>query len=645
MDILVEKLQRANWAYHNTATPSMTDDEYDRGLEELRRLSPAHPFLSVIGAAPAGQSILLPYPMASLDKVRFGEDMVARWMKRFTNDESKGYVVTEKLDGLSAMYVRQGRKESLYLRGDGVKGVCVSSCIKVIQGIPSSYADCIVRGELLLPIAATPAGSIGRSLVNGWVHKTLSASNTVPEELRSVHFVAYQLLEPARLTRQQQLTWLSSQGFKTPWTITHAADQITDATLFAVLEERRRTSIYPLDGIVVGTNTIPAKVGGGEAKNPADAMAFKAALDEQREETTVIGVEWNLSRQGNWIPRVQLEPVEIGGATIQWVSGHNAAAIQEGGIGPGARIILRRSGDVIPTIEKVLSPSPSGAAMPLSLTEGAWEWDATHVHAKRCEGTTEGAQEALTQALLHALQTLEVDGVGPGLVKKMVAAGITTLKALWTATPQSLTGPLGPTRSTQVLTSLRERVRVASPITLLIASNLLPRGVGERKLRPLAAINADPRAWTRRAVEGVAGWSSESLDSLFAVLPAALEWGVSSVGASSSPAASSASSASSASASSSASAPVSKEANHVARKGQAVFTGVRDKALEAQMTAAGWEIAPSVTSSTTIVIVADTGTGTGTGTGQPTGKPTGKVLAAKKKGIEICSLSDFRARV
>ena len=641
MDVLVEKLQRANWAYHNTAKPSMTDDEYDRGLEELRRLSPAHPFLSVIGAAPAGQSILLPYPMASLDKVRFGEDMVARWLKRFTGDDSKGYVVTEKLDGLSAMYVRQGRKESLYLRGDGVKGVCVSSCLKLIQGIPSSYADCIVRGELLLPIAATPAGSIGRSLVNGWVHKSLGD----PEDLRAVHFVAYQVLEPARLARQQQLTWLSSQGFKTPWTVTYPAAQITDATLLTVLEDRRRTSIYPLDGIVVGTNTIPAKAGGGEAKNPADAMAFKAALDEQREETTVIAVEWNLSRQGNWIPRVQLEPVEIGGATIQWVSGHNAAAIQEGGIGPGARIILRRSGDVIPTIEKVLSPSPSGAAMPLLGEKGAWEWDATHVHARRCEGVTEGAQEALAQALLHALQTLEVDGVGPGLVKKMVAAGITTLKALWVATPQSLAGPLGPTRSTQVLTSLRERRNAASPVTLLIASNLLPRGVGERKLRPLAAIHADPRMWTRRAMDGVAGWSSESLDSLFAVLPAALEWCESSVG----PASVAHSVASPANAHSVASPAnahsVAPRAQPVQRKGQAVFTGVRDKELEAQMTAAGWEIAPSVTSATTIVIVADAEKGTGQPTGKATGQPTGKVLAAQKKGIEICKLSDFRARV
>jgi NAD-dependent DNA ligase len=68
--------------------------------------------------------------------------------------------------------------------------------------------------------------------------------------------------------------------------------------------------------------------------------------------------------------------------------------------------------------------------------------------------------------------------------------------------------------------------------------------------------------------------------------------------------------------------------------GVAVFTGVRDKALEAAMTAAGWEIAPSVTNTTTVLIIAD-----------DDAKPSTKIAAAKKKGIEICKLSDFRSRV
>jgi NAD-dependent DNA ligase len=584
----------------------MTDDEYDRQFEELKRLSPAHPFLTVVGAPVAGEGTLLPYPMASLDKVRMGEGMLTRWLRRCTHES---FSVSEKLDGLSALYTRSAGKQSLYLRGDGVKGLCITGILGSIKGIPSAgFNDCIVRGELVLPLTSTPAGSIGRSLVNGWVHRNAK------EELKSVDFVAYQVLEPSNLTRQQQLTWLTSNGFKIPWS--QVLTNVSEDSLLRMLEDRKASGTYPLDGMVIGTNSIPFGSGGGEAKNPVDAVAFKAALDEQREETTVITVEWNLSRQGNWIPRIQIEPVEIGGANIQWLSGHNAAAITEGVIGPAARIIIRRSGDVIPTLEKVLLPSPSGALMP---TAGSWEWDAGHVHAKRVEGTAEGTQEALEQAILHALQVLEVDGIGPGLVKKMVAASFNSMSKVWNATADSLKDSLGPTRSVQFVQALRDAFKKATPMKLLIASNLLPRGVGERRLRPLFAIHDNPQRWQRRMFNSVAGWSSDSMDGLFAVLPAALEWCKSSFGGMPSTAP--------------ASAPAPAAAHSVAPQGIAVFTGVRDKELEAIAVAAGWEIADTITKATTVLIVPD---------GEI--KPSAKVQSAKAKGITICRLSDFRAR-
>ena len=603
---LVEKLQRASWAYYNTGRPIMTDDDYDRGLEELKRQSPAHPFLTVIGAPVEGEGTLLPYPMASLDKVRMGEGMLRRWLRRCSH---KSYSVSEKLDGLSALYTRSGGKQSLYLRGDGVKGLCITGILGSIKGIPSAgFNDCIVRGELVLPLTSTPAGSIGRSLVNGWVHRNAK------EELKSVDFVAYQVLEPSDLTRQQQLTWLTSNGFKIPWS--QVLEDVTEAALLKMLEDRKASGTYPLDGMVVGINCIPFGNGGGEAKNPVDAVAFKAALDEQREETNVITVEWNLSRQGNWIPRIQIEAVEIGGANIQWLSGHNAAAITEGVIGPGARIIVRRSGDVIPTLEKVLVPSPTGALMPVA---GSWEWDAGRVHAKRLEGTAEGTQEAIEQAILHALQVLEVDGIGPGLVKKMVAGGFNSMPKVWNATAESLKESLGPTRSVHFVQALREAFKKATPMKLLIASNLMPRGVGERRLRPLFAIHDNPQKWQRRMFNSVAGWSSDSMDGLFAVLPAALEWCKNSFGGMPAVA--------------HAPAPAVAHAPSVAPQGIAVFTGVRDKALEALAIQNGWEIADTITKATTVLIVPD---------GEI--KQSGKVQTARTKGITICRLSDFRSR-
>ena len=117
--ILVSLLTRANHAYRNTETLLMSDEEYDLKMDELRRLSPNHPFLSQIGAVPDGKGVKLPYMMASLDKILDGEGL-ERWKKRMN---ANSYVLSEKLDGISCLYY----KGKMYLRGDGVKGVDVSS--------------------------------------------------------------------------------------------------------------------------------------------------------------------------------------------------------------------------------------------------------------------------------------------------------------------------------------------------------------------------------------------------------------------------------------------------------------------------------------------------------------------------------------
>ena len=595
VDVLVEKLQRANWLYHNTDTLSMTDDEFDRGLEELRRLSPAHPFLSLVGAA-AEKGTLLPYVMGSLDKIRYGEGSLDRWKKRTA---VKSYVITDKLDGLSALYVCQGGRKSLYLRGDGVKGVCVSGLIDSL-GLPSG-GDFAVRGELVLPTAATPAGSIGRSLINGWVHRKATA------ELAAVHFVGYQVY--GSLGRKDQSAWLTANGFKKPWTRIVAAPGLTEELAKDILVTRRRDSEYPLDGIVIGADCIPATVGGGEARNPTDCIAFKASLDEQKETTTVIAVEWNASRQGCLIPRIQIEPVTIGGANIQWLSGHNAGLIHKNGIGPGARIIVRRSGDVIPTLDTVLTPVTA------SMPEGTWAWDENQTHAMATV-----AQESI----LHAFQTLGVESVGPGLCDKLVAAGLNTMALVWKASGARLGEIIGAGRGPALYENLRVCMAKATQMQLLIASNMLPRGVGERKLRLLYALAPDARNWNSSVSKGVAGWTEGTLNELLGALPAALAWSVPfAPGPVSAPGPVGA--ASPVGAATAALAPAPAPTKFV------VFTGVRDKELETAIVAHGWSTEDAVTKKTTVLVVADAEV-----------KETGKVKKAREAGIRILRISEFR---
>lgn len=621
MDItkLVEKLQRANWAYRNTDKLLMTDDEYDAGLDLLKKLSPSHPFLSIIGAPPYTGTVILPIPMGSLDKIRHGEGKLDKWKKRKEIINTSNFTITGKLDGISALFVSNGSNPQLYLRGDGMNGVCVTRIIPHIDMGNIPKMACILRGELVLPNASTPPKSIGRSLVNGWVHRSLDTTSPIPSELKLVQFVVYQVIEPSGLTRSQQIKWVNDEKMIAPPYTDVIASKLTEALAFEYHQSMKTSFKWPLDGIVIGTDTVPISIA-GEAKNPPDAIAYKAALDEQRAETTVIQVEWNISRQNLYIPRIQIEPVEIGGANIQWLSGYNAKTIRDHQIGPGARIIIRRSGDVIPILESVLQPCPAGASLPTS----PWTWDSNQVHAISPSQTI--SPELQSKALLHALQTLGVEGIGPGLVTKLVDAGYTTLPSILNA-DSTLNSTIGSGRASQLKPAIQESLQKANVLTLMIASNLLPKGVGERKLRPLFAISSDPRQWTMTLFkDGCSGWTSATLEPLIAVLPSVFDWCSNTYPAWTDKLPSVISK------------TTAHDTNHiidvtpVAIKGYVCFTGIRpDETLLRDMQAAGW-IMDDFTKKTTLLVTIDSP------------KETGKVQLAKKKGIDICSISEFRKR-
>lgn len=584
MDLL-KKLKAANEAYRNTDKLLMTDEEYDRGIEELRRLMPNEPFLKQIGGVPVGKTVKLPSTMASLDKIHDAEAL-ERWKKR----GASSYIISEKLDGISCLYCNNG-SVSMYLRGDGVKGVDVSELVGLVQlmktKLPSCPSGIIVRGELVIRRSDTPAGSIGRSLINGWVHRIAKA------ELAAVRFVAYELIQPA-MSRKDQFTWLASH-FEVPWYRIVAAAGLKQDYLEKMLNGRRLESEYLTDGIVIADASGVGSIG-IEAKNPKDAIAFKVALDDQKAETVIKSIEWNLSRQGMLIPTILIEPVTIGDANIGRLSGHNAGLIYREKLGPGSRIIVRRSGDVIPTLDTVLT------RVDPSMPSVAWAWDEKNTHAMATVAGKEGA----SRALLHAFQTLEIDGAGPGLVDKLVEAGLDTLKKCMDAKDLAAAGP---GRGPKLLVALRSAVAGASLMRLMIASNLLPRGVGERKLKMLFEVEADPAKWTFNSLCNVNGWGSIGIQDLLKLVPDVLAWCRQHKVVSPSPVAPSSS-------------------NGVVR-GSVVFTGVRDKDLEVRMAAAGWMMSDTLTKKTTVLVVADDG------------KESGKTKKATEYGIRIMKISEF----
>lgn len=590
---LVTRLTAAADAYYNGRPLQMSDTEFDAAMDDLRTRSPSHPFLRQVGA-PVANGVALPAHMASLDKIKPGQPALAKFLA-----VPKPLVLSEKLDGLSALWCPN--TQSLYLRGDGVTGVAINQQAKHIRGLVASNAPWIIRGELILP-RTDPEPS--RSIVNGILHQK-DASTAM---LARIHFVAYEVLQPTQLTRSEQFRWLKEHGFGVPWWTVESG--LTEAALKTAFAERRAASAYETDGIVVGVDQVPiAATGGSTAKNPKDCVAFKMVVADQTAETTVQEIQWNPSAHGYLIPRIRFTPVQIGGATIEYCTGHNARTIATGRLGPQAVIRIRRSGDVIPTLDAIITPAESWSAPGVP-----WEWagcetDATHIRTKG-----ESVPQTVSQ-LLHFAKTLEIPGLGPGSCKTLVDAGICGPAQLYAATEEKLCKVLGPKTGKTLYAAARKATETASEVTFMVASSRMPRGVGETKLQALLQTHTDPRTWAAATGLPASAWTHESFRDFQTVYPAYEEWR-------------------------------RRELHWIpyprlatasvvpTPQGPTIcMTGFRDAALEKRATDAGMAVAATFTSAVKILIVPD----------EP--YTSSKVVKARSSpGVEIRTRSEFVAK-
>ena len=490
---LVTLLKASQHAYYETGTPLLTDAEYDARIEELRRIAPNHVFLKQIGPTPSTGKVTLPVPMSSLTKIK--PDSVGSWKKKGP------FVFSEKLDGISALWC--SGPGSLYLRGDGIVGQDVRHIVPHIQGLVRRIGHWIIRGELIAPKNLFP-DTLARNWVNGMVHQ----SSPPKEQLQKIRFVAYQVLEPKGLTRSQQFSWLTNQGFEVAWNRTSASLN----ELSVAFQERRATSVYTCDGIVVGTDTIPETP---TEEDPKDAVAYKEVSEDQCATTTVQAVEWEASKTGAWIPRLRFEPVVIGSATIQYCTAFHAQYVQENRLGVGAIVRIRRSGDVIPIVDAVLTPAKE-VQMP-----SAWEWDATKTHARVL--APEENDTIVAKYLTHTLTALGIEHIRDASTKKLVEKGIRSLADILRTPATTLQTILGSVHGLHLATQTPKAVQTVDSLVLMQAYPGWPRGLGTSKLKALYECEKDPSHWS--SYKGsVKGLSADSVVSLADSVPAYLAW-------------------------------------------------------------------------------------------------------------------------
>lgn len=469
---LEEFIVKANTAYYNE-TPIMTDNEYDIIKELLERKYPTSAVLKEIGAPVKKDKATLPYEMASMDKIKPDTGALVNW----TNKYKGPYVLSCKLDGVSGLYTTEGHEPKLYTRGNGVVGQDVSHLIKVLK-LPK-HKGIVVRGEFIIPKKvfeekykekfANP-----RNLVAGIIN-----SKSIDAKTKDLHFVCYEVIMP-KMKPSEQMSRLVS--LKHEVVRNQTVDTITNEFLSATLLDWRKDYEYEIDGVIVTDDAIHTRTTG----NPEYAFAFKMVISDQVAEVKVLDVLWSPSKDGYLKPRVRIEPLRLGGVTIEYATGFNAKFIQDNKIGFGAVIEIVRSGDVIPFIKSIIVPAEK-AKMP----EVSYHWTDTNVDIILDNA---GEDPTVREKNITAFFVgLEIDGLSAGNVRRLIAGGFDSIpKIVHMKKPDfKLAEGFKEKMTEKIYTSLHDKLEKASIVDIMAASGLLGRGMGHRKLEPIIAAYPD----------------------------------------------------------------------------------------------------------------------------------------------------------
>ena len=472
---LSSMIEKANDNYYNNNTKGaqlVSDAQYDIVKEYIERKFPANAAIKQVGAQVVKNKVVLPYEMASMDKIKPESDALVRWTAKYKGP----YILSAKLDGVSGLYTCEGDVPRLYTRGDGKVGQDVSHLTRVLN-LPC-IPGLVVRGEFILRKAVFDAKYKGtfataRNLVAGIVN-----AKTIDDKTRDLDFVVYEVIKPV-LKPSKQLDTLLGHRFNTVWHMT--TKTLSNEALSAVLQDTRTKYEYETDGIIVADDNVWPRGTG----NPEHAFAFKMAISDQMAEAKVVDVLWEVSQDGYLKPRIRIEPVNIAGVNIEYTTGFNGKFIEENGIGVGAVVRVIRSGDVIPYIREVIAPAAK-AKMP----DVPYVWTATRVDVM-VENAAEDPAVKRKNVIGFFLE-LDIKGLGESNLKKMVEAGHDSVAKILGLQLADLEKVFGQGKTAPALyEGIKTRVSKATLAELMTASNLFGRGIGRKSVDALLKESPD----------------------------------------------------------------------------------------------------------------------------------------------------------
>ena len=452
--LLRKEIGRHNESYYTLNDPKIPDADYDELVDRLGNLEREYDLFSDgsptqrVGSSPSSQfsEVTHEIPMLSLDKVADGAGLRSfdsRVITRLDSSSVLDYSCEPKVDGIAvSLLFDGGRLVRGSTRGDGERGEDITQNIKNLSGIPHklisvpSNSRLEVRGEVFL--SKSGFESLNQRAEKEGTKIFVNPRNTASGAIRQ--------LDP-KLSRKVPLQMFCygvgiCKGISLPDRLSEVFNEL-DTLGLPVNKERQvehgidlclnycnsllamRDSLdYEIDGAVIKVDSLlHQKHLGQNARTPRWAMAFKFPAEEKT--TQVLGVEFQVGRTGTITPVARLKPVFVGGVTVSNTTLHNMDEIKRLGVQVGNMVVVRRAGDVIPKIVKVLNAVETKGLKPIVLPPNCpacgspIEKDGA-VLIRCSAGMVCPAQQKETIKHFASRSAMDIEGLGSKLVEQLV---------------------------------------------------------------------------------------------------------------------------------------------------------------------------------------------------------------------------------
>ncbi len=446
-----------NWRYHTLDDPVISDDEFDKLFKELLRLEAERPELVTpdspsqrVGGPPSEEFAEVRHstPMLGLSNVE-DENTFIEFHERITKtlDGAKvEYVAEPKFDGVSVeMVYENGMLITGSTRGDGEIGENITPNVKTVRTIPlklipdEGLPDLLdVRGEILISIEgfkrlneqqeqsgrktfANPRNASAGSLRQ--LDSKITASRPLEIFCWGVGRIAADIKTQAELLEAYQKWGLRISD---NWKLCKSPEEVIE--YHRIILNARDSSPYEMDGVVVKVNSFDQQRAlGVRSRSPRWATAYK--FPPREEETRVIAIDAQVGRTGAITPVARLEPVQVGGVTVQNATLHNQDEIDRKDVRAGDYVLIRRAGDVIPEVVKVLEKKRTGDEKPYHIPDACpacgskvlrEEGEAVH----RCINFSCPAQVVERVKHFASRGAMDIEGLGDKLVRQLFDEGL-----------------------------------------------------------------------------------------------------------------------------------------------------------------------------------------------------------------------------